>query len=85
MRKVVSILFGLTATFFFFKSMLLSLLYLYKTGGILLCLFGLFTWPFTMMIAPFYAGLQQGDWAPMINGLLVLPCMILAGITSAGK
>ena len=82
MKKVISFLFGLTAVFFFIKSAVLSLLYLYKTGGILLCLLGFFTFPFMTVIVPFLAGLQQGVWAPLFSGLWAILFFILAVICS---
>jgi hypothetical protein len=82
MKKVISFLFGIAVVFFFFKSVGLSFLYLYKTGGVLFALFGLFMIPFVIMVVPFFSGFQQGDWRSLISGLAAILCAVLAGLFS---
>jgi putative effector of murein hydrolase LrgA (UPF0299 family) len=82
MKKVISFLFSMAVVFFFFKSVGLSFLYLYKTGGVLFAFFGLFMIPFVIMIVPFFSGFQQGDWRSLISGLAAILCVVLAGLFS---
>jgi hypothetical protein len=82
MKKVIYFSFGIGSFFFFIKSAFLSLLYLYKTGGFLLCLLGFFGFPFMVVFVPFLAGLQQGNWGPLLSGLTSIGCGILAVLFS---
>ena len=82
MKKVISFLFGIGSFFFFAKSAALSLLYLYKTGGFFLCLLGFFGFPFMVVFVPFLAGFQQGNWGPLLSGLMSIGCAILAVLFS---
>jgi hypothetical protein len=57
---------------------------LLRLGGILLLIAGLFLFPFTLTVAPLYAGFAWGDWHPLrvtIAGALMMP--LFAGIGMA--
>jgi hypothetical protein len=82
MKKLISFVFTIAVIFFFLKSVGLSFLYLYKTGGVLFALFGLFIIPIVIMVVPFFAGFQQGDWRSLLSGLAAMFCILLAGLFS---
>jgi hypothetical protein len=85
----LSVLLGITAFFFFIKSAVLSLVYLYKVGGIFTLILGLLSLPFTVAFAPFFSGFQKGNWDPMVSGLAAIfccfLCVLLAGLAGDEK
>jgi hypothetical protein len=61
---------------------------LLRLGGWLLLIAGLFLFPFTMTVAPLYAGFAWGDWHPLkvtVAGSLMLWMFVAVGMAMVNK